>query len=174
MGKSVKTPRTRTTSVPELAAFAGVSRHTIYEWAKLPGYPKADDGSVDLWALAEWRIKYTSGRDEDLDLNGFDSPNLERLRAAKADRAELELAVLKKEFFPLSWANDFIGGALCGLVRLAGERLERDGNEHGAEVLRQTLQEMESRITQERRATGYRLEGGDDDDEDFEGTDDGR
>ena len=173
MGRSVKTPRTRTTSVPELAAFAGVSRHTIYEWAKLPGYPKADDGSVDLWALAEWRIKYTSGRDDDLDLNGFDSPNLERLRAAKADRAELELAVMRREFFPLSWANDFIG-ALCSHVRSAHLTLQKLGNMEAVEVLSGAIDEMESRIDRERTSSGYQITSGPDDDEDFEGECGGR
>lgn len=50
-------PKTATKSGEVLAQFAGVSRDTIKEWRKKPGFPVGPDGETELWALAIWRLK---------------------------------------------------------------------------------------------------------------------
>jgi phage terminase Nu1 subunit (DNA packaging protein) len=85
--------RTRTSSVTEIADFAGVARSTVYDWQKLPGWPGAPDGSVALWDVAAWHSTRLASLEEEsiVPVSPADSPGLERFRLAKAGIAELDL-----------------------------------------------------------------------------------
>lgn len=49
--------KTATKSGEILAQFAGVSRDTIKEWRKKPGFPVNENGETELWAFAVWRLR---------------------------------------------------------------------------------------------------------------------
>lgn len=75
----------------QLAALYGVGPSAVSNWHKRGGCPRNSDGSYDLTAVIAWREdRIRAEVDDAMASSGKDSPNLERLRAARADMAELE------------------------------------------------------------------------------------
>jgi phage terminase Nu1 subunit (DNA packaging protein) len=87
-------------NVTQLANATGKARQTIYTWIDA-GMPRNPDKTFDLPAVIAWVVE----REKDALLDsaapaaGTDSPALERYRAARAEAAELELAVKKGKLF---------------------------------------------------------------------------
>jgi len=151
--KPKSTPRERTSSPSELASFAGVHRTTIYEWAKLPGYPIASDGTVCKWELCEWFIgrsmnQGSPGGDGEDDWQSGDSPNLERFRLWRAKIAELEFNEKSKALVSRENMHGFVM-RVAGLFRGWLDRLQR---QHGEEVYQtgvHLLEDIESETARE-------------------------
>lgn len=126
--------RERTSNVSDLANFAGVSRNTIYQWQRLPGFPKAGDGSVCKWELCEWVIRRSMTSDPTGEHNemepGASSPALERFRAARADMEEIKLQKERKELVSRENMHLFVI-RVASLFRGWLDRLQR---QHGEDV----------------------------------------
>lgn len=142
MARATKNPRSRTSSVPEIAAFAGVSRHTIYEWAKLPGYPKGDDGSVCLWDLAVWRQNYEAGDpgDESEDLPFGSSPALEEFRRERALLAKYQRLERERQLMPMEWVTT-VRGRDAQKWRAAQDQCQRAGDMIGYQIIQDVLED---------------------------------
>lgn len=137
--------RTRTSSVTEIADFAGVARSTVYDWQKLPGYPGAPDGSVALWDLCEWQVlRLASVGDADPEVAG-DSPGLERYRLARAGQEEIKLAQLRGHVMDREWMHSRLM-EIASLIRACGEQLQRSHGEDALQILDQTLDDIDGKI----------------------------
>lgn len=157
--------RLRTNDWRLLASIAGVSVRCFRDWRKEPDFPFGPDGTVGVLELCRWVDERRELAERDEVESGPGSPNLERLRAARASQEELKLSQMRGNVLPLPWVNAFLAGT-AGVVREAGERLQRSGNTDGAHVLEECLGSLKERIERERLASGYRLECGDEDDSD--------
>lgn len=77
--------------------------------------------------LAKHWVKFSAEASaEDLMKGGGNSPALERYRAAKAEREELELAVKRRELVPWAEMKEKLGG-LGAMTRSRFEAMERAG-----------------------------------------------
>lgn len=121
----------------DLAWDMGVSLETVKGWAKqgMPGrsgrYVVRD---VTTWLRQEgpWRqhMRLAVDPDEELLAGGSDSPALERLRAAKAAIAELDLEKLRGSLVSREKARTILG-RWAAILRRMGERL---GKRYGPEA----------------------------------------
>ncbi len=145
MAKPHGKPRERTSSVTELADFAGVSRNTIYEWAKLDGYPRAPDGSVAKWDLCEWYCNRLVSPETDDEPGSGDSPALERLRAARASQEEIKLAAMREQFIDREWMHSRLM-EIASLLRQCGEQLQREYGPDALQILDDSMTEIEAKI----------------------------
>jgi len=137
--------RTRTSAVTEIADFAGVSRQTIYDWQKLPGYPRAPDGSVALWDLCEWRCRAAGADVSPETEGGSDSPGLERFRDARAEQEEIKLAEMKRQVVAIDWMHARLN-EIASLIRGAGEQLQREYGPDALQILEDAIAEAEGKI----------------------------
>jgi phage terminase Nu1 subunit (DNA packaging protein) len=138
--------RTRTSSVTEIADFAGVARSTVYDWQKLPGYPSAPDGSVALWDLCEWQVlRLAPLNDTDSDVANADSPGLERFRLARAGQEEIKLAQLRGHVMDREWMHGKLM-EIASLIRGAGDQLQREYGADALQILDQTLDDIDRKI----------------------------
>jgi hypothetical protein len=145
MAKPSGKPRERTSSVTELADFAGVSRNTIYEWAKLDGYPRAPDGSVAKWDLCEWYCNRLVSPETDDEPGPKDSPALERLRAARASQEEIKLAAMRQAYMDRDWVHARLM-EIASLLRQCGDQLQRQHGEDALQILDDAMTEIELKI----------------------------
>jgi hypothetical protein len=141
-----KAPRERTNSPTELAGFAGVSRQTVYDWMRLPGFPRAPDGSVAKWDLCEWYLTRLDPAEDESDEPGRgDSPGLERYRLARAAQEEIKLGEMKKAFIDRQWVHANLM-ELASLIRACGEQLQREYGEDALAILDQAIKEFKGKI----------------------------
>lgn len=87
------------------------------------------------------------GPDAEL-LGGGDSPNLERLRLAKAQIAEIELQERRKDIIPRAQVHDLLTRVSVQLRR-AGEILQRQWGEDAQQVLDEALTELRGELEKE-------------------------
>jgi len=142
-------------SQKEVADFFGVSLDTIKNWAKqgMPGKPS----QYPLDLIAQWlRTEGPGSRraklsEEELLLGmSSDSPQLERLRAAKAEEAELKVALMKEVLLDTTKTRSLFG-RWGSILRRLGERLgKRCGNE-ATIMLNAALDECEELLKHELR-----------------------
>lgn len=152
---ATKKPKTRTNRVLEMAEHLGVSLQSIRNWMREPDWPGAGDGSVSLDDLSVWRYRRDVG--EQLaagdDFTGSDSPNLERMRKARADIWELELDAKRGNFLPRDDVHQLLG-ELASVLRGAGERLQKQCGLDARDIMEEGLQEflrrMEERLGDDR------------------------
>jgi hypothetical protein len=154
------------TTQSQLAAFFGVSTHTIDAWRRtapvaLPG----ERGQYDLKACFEWWLIHGPGRrgkgrppkgeagdeyDPLMDVQD-DTPALERWRLARARDAELSLAERQKQIVSVELFQRMTEAAFLPLRRFAEEQIREHGNgtaDAWAEAVEQFTQEVESVIGQ--------------------------
>lgn len=141
-----KAPRERTTNVTQLAEFAGVSRQTIYDWMRLPGFPKAPDGSVAKWDMCEWHLtRLDTPEPGGEESGGGDSPGLERYRMARAAQEEIKLGEMRKQFIDRAETHARLM-EIAGLIRGCGEQLQREYGEDALQILDQMLIDVEQKM----------------------------
>lgn len=142
-----KAPRERTSSPTELAEFAGVSRQTVYDWMRLPGFPIAPDRSVAKWDMCEWYLTRLDPADDDEGEPGGagTSPGLERYRLARAAQEEIKLGEMKKAFIDRHWAHTKLA-EIVGILRGCGEQLQREHGEDALAILDQALSDITEKV----------------------------
>jgi hypothetical protein len=143
-------PKVRTTKVSEMAAFAGKSDQTIRRWKEMPGFPvDPRDNSVCLWDLAVWRHSIDNigcdGIPDDID--GPDSPALERFRLARAQQEEIKLESMRGDFLPREDAKTMLL-EIASIYRSAGEILVRNFGNDAGDVINDALDEASRRFEQ--------------------------
>jgi phage terminase Nu1 subunit (DNA packaging protein) len=116
-------------ALPQVLAawLLGISPRTLRDKVECPRNP---NGSYSARAIVEW---VRSGAESDPDaalLAGSDSPNLERLRAAKADREEIALAKDRNEVISVAQLHAALTH-LAAILRRCGDKL---GLRHGVEA----------------------------------------
>ncbi len=114
---SKKRPRPRhdaLRSLPQTAAawLLGVEPRTVRTWKDAP---RNQDGTYNAHDLVEWYIERDS-TDPDPLLAGGSSPALERYRAARASREELELQARAGEVVPVENVQVILG-AMASVAR---------------------------------------------------------
>lgn len=126
----------------EVAAFFGVSLHTVNSWRKMPvpipgkGGSNNRPGEYDLKACFDWYILHGPGRrkgkvsDEydplmDVDEN---TPALERWRLARAQGAELDLAERRGKIVSVDLFQEVMQAAFAPLRRFAEQQIIEHGN----------------------------------------------
>jgi hypothetical protein len=119
----------------------------------MPGVP----GDYDLSAIAKWRETDLSRKNKrpvgdesgDPDLEGEESPGLERYRLAKAALAELDLQKKRKQVIDLSLAHEGLG-CIAEILRQAGETLQNTFGTSARDILDAALvrscEEIETRF----------------------------
>lgn len=107
-------------SCADAARAFGVSRQAVAQWK---GAPKNEDGTYHLPKLIAWRVEQVRLQLVDADLQG-DSPALERLREAKADLAELDLAQRQQQVVLVEDMREQVRHAFVAFKR-HGETLRR-------------------------------------------------
>lgn len=126
-------------SQKDLASAVGVDPSTVAQWVRA-GLPRVSAGKnryaycipcAVAKRLESAPVDRGSQSLDDLIAAGGDSPNLERLRLAKAQLAEMELAAKRKSVMPRDMARSALG-RVASLWRRYGERL---GKRHGPEEL---------------------------------------
>lgn len=138
-------------SIADLAEAMGVTRPTIYEWQRAPGFPAAVDGVFHVRHVCEWRCGRENGRtkpkqsEEDAMLADADSPGLERYRLAKAQLAEMDLAEREKTLLPADTVREGVM-AIAMAFRQAGETLQRQFGPEAHAILEGAVLEAESQI----------------------------
>jgi phage terminase Nu1 subunit (DNA packaging protein) len=151
IGTATKSPWV-VSSAAKVAAFFGVARDTVRkDWVarKMPGEP----GAYDLSAIAKWRETDLSRKNKrpvgdesgDPDLEGEESPGLERYRLAKAALAELELDRKRRAVIDRAVAHEGLG-RIADVLRQAGERLQRQHGPDALGVLEEALASAEIEI----------------------------
>lgn len=150
--KAKSVARERTSSVAELAAFAGVHRTTVYEWAKIPGYPIASDGTVAKWDLCEWLIKRSIGpsagagaADDEMMIGPTGSPWLEKYREQRAGLAELELRQKRGELIEVADVQEFVM-LLASLLRGGLDIIQRQCSPDVYTIVRNCIADVEGEI----------------------------
>jgi hypothetical protein len=123
----------------------GIDRSTFIAWTGKPGFPA---GSLGPWALTEiipWILtrQRLASSDDPLMLDGPDSPNLERFRAAKAALAELELGERAATLLDRSKTR-IVFDRLGGILRRLGERLGKRFGNDAAQMMNDSLFEFHS------------------------------
>lgn len=135
-----QTAKHRTSSITEIAAFAGVTRNTIYSWKRLEGYPvDPKTGEVCLWDLAIWRASLDY--QFEADVSGSDpksSPALEEYRRQRAAQEAIKTEVMRKSFIKRESIHSILG-RIAGVIRTVGERVRKD---HGEEIYASTYGAM--------------------------------
>lgn len=119
----------------------------------MPGEP----GAYDLSAVAKWRETDLARKNKrpvgdesgDPDLEGEESPGLERYRLAKAALAELDLQKKRKQVIDLSLAHEGLG-CIAEILRQAGETLQNTFGTSARDILDAALvrscEEIETRF----------------------------
>jgi hypothetical protein len=145
-GKVDPAKRYRTDSVAEIAAFAGVSRSTIYDWGKLPGYPiDPKNGAVVLWDLALWFTNRARGEGEDDEEEPEQADGLARFRRYRAAMARLDYLQQRGRLVPRDEVHTVLAD-LAGLIRSAGDRLQRQCGTDAYQILDDTLTDFRARM----------------------------
>lgn len=144
-------PRYLVPKQADVAAFFAQSVDTVKNWAKagMPGKPpRYDLQEIVTWLRQKgpWRDARTrqaaAGDDEALVLSGPSTEGLERLRAAKAALAELELQAKRGSLISVEQAKDV--GLLWAVVwKRLGERLARRYGSEAAAAVTEALQEAQ-------------------------------
>lgn len=148
MAKPNGRQRERTTSKTALADFAGCSTNTIREWEKLPGYPKAADGSVCKWDLAVWHSQRLLAADApELSGTDGDSPGLERYRLARASQEEIRLQVMRGAFMDREWMHRALM-EIASVFRGTGDLLQRDFGDGATAIFDDGLDEILGKIAE--------------------------
>jgi phage terminase Nu1 subunit (DNA packaging protein) len=112
---------TQAMNATQLAGALARTRQTIHLWVR-QGLPRNPDKSFSLPAVISWLVERE--RDALADQGSpNDSPQLERWRAARAELAELELALRKDQLVTVdhvldAWCHrhDMVAAALISLV----------------------------------------------------------
>ena len=156
----------------EVAAFFGVSTHTIDAWRRtspvaLPGERR----QYDLKACFEWWLIHGPGRrgkgrppkggvgdefDPLMDVQD-DTPALERWRLARAQSAELDLAERQTQIISVELFQRMTGAAFIPLRRFAEEQIKEHGNgtaDAWTEAVEEFTKEIESVIRQPDNSDG--------------------
>lgn len=129
-----------------MAEHLGVSEQSIRNWMREPDWPGGSDGSVALDDLSVWRYRRDAGQLADADdFSESDSPNLERMRAARASIWELELEVKRGSFLPVDDVHQLLG-ELSAILKAVGERLQKQCGIEARDIMEEGLQEFARRI----------------------------
>ena len=140
-------------SQQEVANEFGVSRQTVAEWIKKRGMPRHGK-RYDLVAIGVWLYRFVvwpAERNEDEDdplLSGVDSPGLERYRNARADIAEMDAALKRREAVPM----DHFVRRMTSLLQLAknvGGQMQRSCDTASYGLLVKMIEEWERQIREE-------------------------
>lgn len=139
-------------SVSELAEIMGKSRQAIYDWVRKAGLARKPDKTFDLREVMTWWQQYTEERLV-ASTPGDNAPD--RLKAARAERMEMELArergklldrdqvlagLLARHQILVQWARQKVDE----LARLCqGQKAERI-----AEIIRKGIDELRSELCQ--------------------------
>jgi hypothetical protein len=107
----------------DLADHCEVSRRTIIDWQRLPGFPRKSARGWYLPAVDRW-LEARRGPDDPL-MAGPTTPGLERYRLARAQREELSLARELRDVFSRAEV-EAVMGPLMDAHRHASERIQRD------------------------------------------------
>jgi phage terminase Nu1 subunit (DNA packaging protein) len=135
------------TGVPLVAEFFGVSPETIRKAWKSRGMPWRQ-GAHDLREIMHWRYEVDLAPDDDDDeggVGGPGSPNLERLRLAKAKIAETDLQERLGELVHKNSIQTFLG-RMASTWRSIGERLQRKFGSEAVEIVEGGLSGAENDI----------------------------
>jgi hypothetical protein len=147
-GKIPHRQKLRSKRVADWAEFAGISVQAMHQWKLLSGFPISDDGYVCLWDLAIWRHQRLNPAElaaaEDLS-GGQQSPALERIRMAEAHIRELKLAREESQVLNREIVHERLV-EIAGLIRQAGELLQRQCGDDAYRILDDTLNEIEQKI----------------------------
>lgn len=144
-------------TIDQVARFFRVNRRTVSEW-KGRGCP-GGRGAYSLPDIVQWLREHIwsdggNGKPlqgfegDDDDLQGFDSPGLERYRLAKAEITELDLAAKKKQMV----SRDSIGDGLVrcsGVLRGALENLQRQFGPEALAIMDDALAEYDRIVHEE-------------------------
>lgn len=135
----------------DVADFCGVSIDTVKSWAKrgMPGKPPR----YDLQTIVQWlrkdgpwqprgpQLRELIG-DESLLDGAADSPALEKLRAAKAALAELDLQERRGSLVSVERSKE-IGLRWAALIKRLGERLGKRWGRDATTAVNDTLEECQ-------------------------------
>lgn len=137
-----------------VAWLLGVSVRTVRDTQSIP---RNKDGSYDAADVLRWskdkvESSFSAAGDDPLLVDGGDSPNLERYRAAKADLAEMDAAERRGQLVEIekfeSWWQSEIASPLVKAVEL----LHAKYGDEAAAIVEGVLQRAEAAI--EERAAG--------------------
>jgi len=129
-----------------MAEFAGVSEQALRAWMRLPGFPRAPDGSVCLWDLAIWKHRYDKGGDVSEEIpDGVDSPALEEFRRARAEQEKIKLLRMQGEFVSLEDVHAAMAET-ASVMKSTAERIMRDAGNDVALMLNEAWDEVERRL----------------------------
>lgn len=125
----------------QVAAICGVTPQAVSKWH---GCPRGRNGKYDLSKVFAWRQRQLQDELElEADGSGADSPALERYRAARADRAELEVlekrdALVSRVDVEARWGRvlTHIVQAFDGLGKVVAPRLARRDEKEIAGTIR--------------------------------------
>ena len=124
----------------QVARVFGVTRQAVSAWK---GVPRNADRTYDLPAVVAWRLRELEDELAFATTREGDSPHLERYRAARAERAELELERFKDELVSRRDVENRWGRVLThiiqafdGLGRVLAPRLARKEEKEIATVVR--------------------------------------
>lgn len=133
----------------DVARFFGQSLDTVKGWAKqgMPGHANAYDlQAVVAWLRKEgpWRERTQRGNgtpdEETILLSGPSTASLERLRAAKAAIAELDLQLRRGQLVTVERAKD-VGLRWAVIIKRMAERLGKRYGQDATAAVNETLEE---------------------------------
>jgi len=133
-------------SIGLVAEFFGVSRDTVRKDWKARGMPW-NEGAFDLRAIMRWRreVELAQEDDDESGMVGPSSPNLERLRLAKAKMAETDLLEREGELIHRRSVQTFLARA-SATWRSITERLQRAFGPEAVEIVNGGLDGLEGDV----------------------------
>lgn len=136
----------------ELAEACEISLTGLANWRRSRTFPQPVDGLWSVYAVGMWRGRKEEAEsqpkqrrlppEDDPLLAGFDSPALERYRAAKASLAELDLAEREGTLLPLERTRAFLF-TLADTLRHANENLQRQFGPEAMKIITGALDSMD-------------------------------
>jgi hypothetical protein len=136
----------QSTTQKEVASFLRINRRTFAEWQG-EGCP-GTAGSYPLDEIVAWAKANKWCRSDDPLLAGGDSPALEEYRRQRAELARMDVAERKKNLLKRDEIEAFLM-RFCGILRGAGERLQRSHGATAHAILDKALDDCDALISSE-------------------------
>lgn len=134
-------------SLPQGAAawLVGVSPRTLRDRQVVP---RNADGTYNAQDVVLWHLEQLEPVDGEPMLSGSNSPALERFRAARADREELELAVRREQLLNLDDFLAWFDAEVMAPIRKNLDTLQRKHGEVAFDLVTAGLQKAQDAISQ--------------------------
>jgi len=128
-------------SATKIGQVFGVTRQSVAKWK----CPRNEDKTYDLPAVVAWQMDKASDEVERAIEAGGDWPALERYRAARADKAELEAAQLRGLLVEIDVVRPALAIA-ASIIRRGIDKLERRFGKEAHKTMMDAVDHAEAKM----------------------------